>query len=148
MGKGEVAVNKRSQYLALIVIGIVIIIASYIFLKEEEQVLLKTLGLGVGLLVTSVSLSRFLLQNYLVKLTAEEQAEFRDKDNLRSVGMWNRAKAQAADFMQWASLVLAWITLIAHEPLWVTSIFFGMFVLKDFIVIHSMDRYHRDSKIE
>ena len=70
----------------------------------------------------------------------ETNIEFKDE---RNIMIRNMAKAKVADIIQWFIIGLAYLSILLGEPLWVTLIIIGVFLLKFIMEVYLMSVYQR-----
>lgn len=136
--------NNKIVTILLLILGVALMLISIFFLSNESAKVLQgtCLGLGAGLLCFSAS--NMVLQNWYKKHPKEmKQAEV-DFNDERNRLIRNRAKAKCADILQWLVMGVAWITILANFPLWVTLLLVGVFLLKTILELYFTMKYEKE----
>ncbi|MCI6275387.1 MAG: hypothetical protein MR639_01345 [Clostridium sp.] len=72
-----------------------------------------------------------------------KQSEIDYKDE-RNEMIRNKAKAKCSDIIQWTIMIVAWITIFADFPLWITLTLVGVFILKSILDLYLMNKYNNE----
>lgn len=72
-----------------------------------------------------------------------KQSEIDYKDE-RNEMIRNKAKAKCYDIIQWTIMIVAWITIFADFPLWITLTLVGVFILKSILDLYLMNKYNNE----
>lgn len=132
--------KKKSINTILLILGVVLIGASFII--PEKKLSGLAIGIGAGLFGASLS---GLFVNRLEKKNPEfaKQNEIELKDE-RNTMIRYRAKAMAGDITQWIIIAIAFITIIIEAPLWVTLSIVGLFLLHTALGFYFMSKYQKE----
>lgn len=120
--------KKNVLYLALLAAGILLVICGVTLNTAlPKQLTGIFLGAGAGLLGMSIAK---LIIIYVEKKnpSVEKQNRIERKDE-RNTAIRSRAKARAADITQWFLILLAFLTILAGAPLWMTLTTVGIYLL-------------------
>lgn len=115
-----------------------------IFLKGEVAKSISGICIGIGAGLFGMSISNLWLINFNQKHPDElkqSQIEFSDE---RNTMIRNKAKAKAADIIQWFIMGIAYITIMINAPLWVTLTIVGVFLLKYVFELYFMNKYQKE----
>lgn len=136
--------NKKFINIALLIFGVALMLFSIFVLREES---VKALGggcLGVGAGLLGLSASNLIMQNWYKKHPKESRQSEIDFKDERSTMIRNRAKAKSSDIMQWFVMGVAWITILANSPLWLTLLLVFVFLFKNMLELYLMSKYEKE----
>lgn len=136
--------NKKVINIIQLILGISLSIFGGIFLKGEAVKNISGICIGIGAGLFGMSISNLWLINFNKKHPEElkqSQIEFSDE---RNTMIRNKAKAKAADIIQWFIIGIAYITIMINTPLWVTLTIVGVFLLKYILELYFMNKYQKE----
>jgi uncharacterized short protein YbdD (DUF466 family) len=136
-------VKKTSFYVFKLLLGIGLIVTGILFRAEEVKNIAGVL-IGIGLSLFGSSLYYLFIKHYQQKhpeIKKQNEIEFNDE---RNIIIQNRAKARAADIIQWFILGLAYIMILFDYPLWLFGITVGIFLLYYLISIYFAVKYQKE----
>ncbi|RDU23904.1 hypothetical protein [Anaerosacchariphilus polymeriproducens] len=137
--------KKKSVYVIQILIGVCLIGVALAFrvwgggYKNLEGV---CIGIGAGLF--GIGISNFFKREFENKnpdLRRKNEIEYKDE---RNTMIRNRAKARAADIIQWCILGLAYITILINAAIWVTLVTTLVFLVYHILTIYFMNRFSKE----
>lgn len=136
--------KKKSINIILLFIGIILIALSFIFLKNEAYKTLNGALIGIGAAAVGLAFSNLMMIHWYHKHPEDlKQAEIEAQDERNEI-IRNKAKAKCADIVQWAVMVMAWITILVDFPLWSTLVLIGIFLLKNILEFILMNKYNNE----
>ena len=135
--------KSRSFYVAVLIIGICCMAASFFFRDESVKSISGVLiGVGAGLVGMSVSgLGMKHTEHKHPEIKKQAEIDYKDE---RNIMIRNRAKARAGDITQWLIMVIAYITILVSAPLWVTLAVIAVFVVHNVIGLYLIGKYQRE----
>lgn len=137
--------KRKSYYVIISIIGICLVIIGLLLRQTEittravEGVLL---GIGAGMFGSGAS--NFFMKRWEEKepdLMKQKEIEFLDE---RNTIIRNRAKAKAADIIQWMIMALAYVTILIGAPLWVTLVTVLVFLMKNILEVYFMTKFQKE----
>lgn len=135
--------RKQSTYIAMLIVGICCMAASFLFMGEAlKSVSGVLIGIGAGLLGASVS-NLLLLRMEHKNPALEKQAKIEYGDE-RNTMIRHRAKARAGEITQWLIMGIAYVTIIISAPLWVTFAVIAVFLAYNVLGIYLMAKYQKE----
>lgn len=135
--------KNKSLYMVTLVIGIILLLGSFLVRAEE----LKTISgvmIGVGAGLFGSGLVKLWMMNFEKKnpdLMKDSEIEFKDE---RNTLIRYRAKAAAGDIIQWFIMGIAYVLIIIDAPLWVILVTVGIFLLYNVLGIYFMSKYQKE----
>lgn len=135
--------KKQSFYIATLVLGICLIAVS-LFLKGEELKSIAGICIGIGTGLFGSSIANLLMKRMEEnnpKRMKQREVEFKDE---RNTLIRYKAKAKAADIIQWCIMGVAYITILIYTPLWVTLVTVGVFLLYNVLAIYFMNKFQQE----
>lgn len=132
--------KKKSMNIILLIVGALLIAASFIIPEKKFSGL--AIGIGAGLF--GVSLSGLFVNRYEKKnpeLVKRNEIELKDE---RNTMIRYRSKAKAGDIIQWFIMGIAYLTIIIEAPLWVTLSIVGVFLLQTILGFYFMVKYQNE----
>ena len=135
--------KKKSAYIVIVIIGVVLISFSFLFRGEE----LKTISgvmIGIGAALLGTGIAKLWMKNFEEKnpdIMKDNEIEFKDE---RNTLIRYRAKAQAGDIIQWFIMGMAYLLIIIDAPLWVILITVGGFLLYNILSLYFMSKYQKE----
>jgi len=136
-------IGKKSTYVAMLVLGIGCLAASFLFQGEDVKALGGILiGLGAGFI--GMGLSHLWMRRIMGKHPERERQNKIDYYDERNMLIRQRAKAKAGDITQWLIMVLAYLTILISAPLWVTLTVVAVFVAYTVISFYFIARYQKE----
>lgn len=136
--------NKKSLNIVLLVLGAIMIVFSIIYLKDDS---VKTLGgacLGIGAGLMGLATANLIMLSWYKKHPKEMKQSEIDYQDERNEMIRNKAKAKCSDIIQWSIMAVAWITIFADFPLWITLTLIGVFILKSILELYLMNKYNNE----
>lgn len=135
--------KKKKFYMVTLIIGIVLIGVSYLF-KGEDLKSISGVLIGIGSGLFGMSIANILMKNLEQKnpnMMKQNEIEFKDE---RNTIIRYRAKAKAADIIQWFIMGIAYLTIIINAPLWVTLATVCVFLLYNILGVYFMTKYQKE----
>ena len=135
--------KKKSVYIVTLIIGVVLISLSFLFHSQEVKTISGVL-IGIGSALLGTGIAKLWMKNYEEKnpdIVKENEIEFKDE---RNTLIRYRAKAQAADIIQWFIMGIAYLLIIIDAPLWVILITVGGFLLYNILSLYFMSKYQKE----
>lgn len=138
--------RKKTFYIGTLVFAACLIVTALLlfrFTGDELKSLGGTcIGIGSGLFATSiVSLLKKRMEEKNPEMRRQNEIDYNDE---RNALIRYRAKAKAADIMQWFIIGVAFITIIADAPLWVTLALTGVYALYGIIMLYYTGKYQNE----
>lgn len=134
--------KKKSFNITLLAIGVILIALSFIFGNNDTYKLFHGAFLGIGAGIIGLAFSNLLMMRWYNKHPNElKQAEI-DAQDERSEIIRNKAKAKCSDIIQWVIMAMAWVTILADFPLWITLLLVSVFLLKSILELILMNKYN------
>ena len=100
--------------------------------------------IGVGAGIIGAALSGLLTLRWERRDPAlARQNEIAARDE-RTAAIRSRSKARAGDILQWCVMGLAWLSILADAPLWLTLAAVGVFLLYSILSLAFMIRLERE----
>ncbi len=135
--------KKKSVYVITLILGIILICASFLFKGDELKTVSGVLiGIGTGLF--GMSLANLYMKHFEKKnpeVMKQNEIEFKDE---RNTVIRNKAKAMAGDITQWFIMAIAYVTIIINAPLWVTLATVCVFILYNILGVYFMKKYQKE----
>jgi len=129
--------------IAGLALGVCLIAAGLVFHDSAAKAVIGVFfGIGAGLLGLSIS-GLVMRRSMRRDPRAARQAEIDFRDE-RNTLIRYRAKARAGDVMHWLVVALAFVTILADSPLWLTLIVVGVFLTYDILGVYWMSRYQKE----
>lgn len=136
--------KKKCVNIALLIAGVLLIVGSLVFLKNDAVRTLSGICFGIGAGTIGVCTSNLLMISWYKKHPeALKQADIEAKDERNEV-IRNRAKAKGGDILQWAVMAAAWVAIFADFPIWMVLLLVGIFALKSVLDIVYMSKYSKE----
>lgn len=135
--------GRKSTYVALLVLGICCVGASFFFLEED----VKGIGgilIGIGAGLVSMSASHLWMRHFMKKHPERVRQTQIDYNDERNMLIRQRAKARAGDITQWLTMAFAFVTILISAPLWITLAVVAIFVFYTVIGFYYMARYQKE----
>jgi hypothetical protein len=136
-------IGRKSTYVALLLLGICCVAASFLFPGENVKILSGIL-IGVGSGLVGLSLANLWMRHYMDKHPERERQDHIDYYDERSILIRQRAKAKAGDITQWLIMAFAFVTILISAPLWITLVVVAIFVFYTVIGFYYMGRYQKE----
>lgn len=136
-------VKKTSFYVFKFLLGIGLTVTGFLFLAEEVKNIAGVL-IGIGMSLFGSSLYYLSMKHFQQKhpeIKKQNEIDFNDE---RNKTIQNRAKARAADIIQWFILGLAYVIMLFDYPLWLFGITVGIFILYYLISIYFAVKYQKE----
>lgn len=135
--------KKKSFCIIGIVIAVCLLLVAAIFYAEETKAISGVaLGVGMGLLGSGIAnLIRLVLEDKNPEIKRQNAIEEKDE---RNIIINTRAKAAAADIVQWFIIGITYITILIKAPLWLTLVTVGVYSLYHILTIAFMSKYQRE----
>lgn len=140
--KRKSSVSKKKWGLALGICGILVLLSVALSGKSLPN---KAAGIlvGLGSVSFAMGMTNFLMGRYEERNPGQaKQNEIEERDE-RNAAIRYRAQAGAGTVLQWVVMGIAWITILADGPLWVTLIMVGAFGAKAVLEFCLMEYYRR-----
>ena len=137
--------RKRSArfYWAAMALGLVLPAAA-LLLRDRLPGSWSGVLIGVGAGIIGAALSGLLTLRWERRDPAlARQNEIAARDE-RTAAIRSRAKARAGDILQWCVMGLAWLSILADAPLWLTLAAVGAFLLYSILSLAFMIRLERE----
>ena len=137
--------RKRSArfYWAAMALGLVLPAAA-LLLRDRLPGSWSGVFIGVGAGIFGAALSGLLTLRWERRDPAlARQNEIAARDE-RTAAIRSRAKARAGDILQWCVMGLAWLSILADAPLWLTLAAVGAFLLYSILSLAFMIRLERE----
>lgn len=135
--------KKKSFYIITLILGIALIGVSFLF-KGEDLKTISGLAIGIGSGLFGMSIANIIMKNLEQKDPEgmkQKEIEFKDE---RNTIIRYRAKAKAADIIQWFIMGIAYLTIIISAPLWVTLTTICVFLLYNILSIYLMNKFQKE----
>ena len=135
--------KKKSFYVILLILGIIMISVSLIFHSDTyKNILGLSLGIGAGLFGMSIAQ---LYNKHAVEKNPEiaKRTEIELNDE-RNIAIRDRAKAKAGDITHWLTIIISFLTILIDAPLWVTLAIVIFFLLYDILGIIFVCKYQKE----
>lgn len=136
--------KKKTFSAFLLFAGVLLTACSFLFSKNEAYKTLQGAFLGIGTAGVGVAFSNLLMIHWYRRHPGESEQVKIDAQDERNQIIRNKAKAKCSDIIQWAVLGLAWITIFAGSPLWMTLLLIGIFLSKNILELILMDKYNHE----
>lgn len=136
--------KKRILYITVMIIGIILIAFSLICVENEAYKMLNGALLGIGAGGVGLALSNLLMLSWYDKHPKELRLSEIEAQDERNEMIRNKAKAKASDIIQWTVMILAWITIFADLPLWITLLLVSVFLFKNILELALMNTYSNE----
>ena len=137
--------RKRSArfYWAAMALGLVLPAAA-LLLRDRFPGSWSGVLIGVGAGIFGAALSGLLMLRWERRDPAlARQNEIAARDE-RTAAIRSRSKARAGDILQWCVMGLAWLSILADAPLWLTLAAVGLFLLYSILSLAFMIRLERE----
>ncbi len=135
--------NKKTLYGALLIAGAVLIGLSFLFPAEaQKSVRGVMLGIGAGLMGMSVS-NLAMIRHMEKHPQLAKEAEIESKDE-RNVMLRAKARASAANVLQWFIIAFAFVMILTDAPLGYTLGAVGVYLAYHVLSIIFMSRYQKE----
>lgn len=136
--------SNRKLNIFLLILGIILIILSITVIKSEDFKSLDGVCIGIGAGLFGMSLSNLWMGNFYKKHPEDmKEAEIEAKDE-RNIFIRNKAKAVSGDIIHWMIIGLAYLSIVAEVPLWITISIIGVFILKSVLDFYFMCKYQKE----
>lgn len=136
--------SNRKLNIFLLILGIILIILSITVIKSEDLKSLDGVCIGIGAGLFGMSLSNLWMGNFYKKHPEDmKEAEIEAKDE-RNIFIRNKAKAVSGDIIHWMIIGLAYLSIVAEVPLWITISIIGVFILKSVLDFYFMCKYQKE----
>jgi hypothetical protein len=136
--------NKKVVHITLLIAGMVLAVMGGIVFRDMIPKSVGGVCIGVGAGIFGMSFSNLWMMSFNKKhpeQMKQSEIEFADE---RNTMIRNKAKAKAADIVQWFIMGIAYITILIGSPLWVTLVTVGVFLLKYILELYFMNRYQNE----
>lgn len=133
--------KSKTTNIVFLIIGIALILA---FLTLDFSKNIEGLFLGIGAGIMGMSISNLVAILYYKKNPDKsilEEIEYLDE---RNILIRYRAKAIVGDIIQWAIIIVAYISIIIKSELWITLCFIATFVVKKLLEFYFMNKYQKE----
>ena len=134
--------KKTSFYVFKLLLGIGLIGTSFLFWAEDKNI--SAVLIGIGLSLVGSSLFYLFTKHFQQKhpeIKKQNEIYFNDE---RNKIIQIKAKARAADIIQWFILGLAYVMMLFDYPLWLFGITVGIFLLYYLISIYFALKYQKE----
>lgn len=133
--------NKGLNGLVLVFSTVVILYA--IFIMDDSTTANGVLA-GIFGGVFGLTLSNLFSIYYYEKHPLESRIAKIEEYDERNISIRNRAKAKAADIIQWFIIGIGYINIAINGPLWFTLIIVAVFLLRTVLYFLFLNRYQKD----
>ncbi|MCL6459927.1 MAG: hypothetical protein K6T85_18180 [Gorillibacterium sp.] len=135
--------KKKWVYVSTLILGIILIGVSFL-LDGEALKPLAGVCIGVGAGLIGMSFSNLIMKHLEQKrpqIARQNEIEFKDE---RNTLIRYRAKAKAADIVQWFIMGIAYLLILINAPLWLTLATVLVFALYHFIGFYFIGKYQKE----
>jgi|LGVE01.1.fsa_nt_gb hypothetical protein len=134
--------KKKSFYIVTLILAIALTVVTYYFKVELKSFSGLLVAISAGLFGISIAnIFMIHLEQKEPKFMKKGEIEFKDE---RNTIIRNRAKAKAADIIQWFIMGIAYLTIIINAPLWVTLATVCVFLLYNILSVYLMNKYQKE----
>lgn len=84
------------------------------------------------------------IARYDKKHPDETKRKIIENNDERNTVIRNKAKAKAGDITQWLLIALAYLSILADSPIWVTLVIVVVFLMYSFLFIFYMSKYQKE----
>ena len=135
--------KKTVFYLVLLAVGILLVICgAALGTAVPRQLTGILLGAGAGLFgMSTAKLIIIYVEKKNPSVEKQNRIEWKDE---RNSAIRSKAKARAADITQWFLILLAFLTILADAPLWMTLTAVGIYLLYHVLSMYLMGKYQKE----
>lgn len=134
--------KKVSVCIIALILGVLLIAANFIF-REENMKSVSGIFIGIGASLIGLGVGGLFTKNFEKRnpeIFTQKEIEVNDE---RNTMIRNRAKAKAADIIQWFIMGIAYVTILISTPLWVTLAVVLVFLLYNILCVYFMGKYQK-----
>ncbi len=135
--------KKLLRFIAL-VFGVCLALAGLFLIKGEELKAVSgvCIGIGAGLFGQNTA-NLFMLRYEEKNPDAAKIKKIEEKDE-RNITIKNRAKAKAADIVQYLIILLIFIAILIRAPLWVTFVIIGVYLSYHILSLYYIAKFNKE----
>ena len=135
--------KKTSFFIAVLILGAVLIALSFLFTSDAQKALSGVL-IGVGAGLTGMSAASLVAKRWEKKNPAAAQQNEIDQSDERSVMIRHRARAAAGMITQWLIIAFAFVLILADAPLWQTLVVVCVYAAYHVLYLALTARYQKE----
>ena len=136
--------RKSARFCAVLLALSLVLLAAALLLRGRLPGSWSGVLIGLGAGIFGASLSGLLMRRWESRNPEfAKQIEIDSRDE-RTTAIRSLAKARAGDVVQWCVMGIAWLSILAEAPLWLTLAAVGVFLLYSVLSLAFMIRLEKE----
>lgn len=134
----------KSKRLSVFILFLSIAVIVYAIFIMDDSTSLNGILAGIFGGIFGLTLSNLYTIYYYEKHPSEARIAKIEEVDERNISIRNRAKAKAADIIQWFIIGIGYINIAINGPLWFTLIIVGVFLLRTILYFLFLNQFQKE----
>ena len=136
--------RKSARFCAVLLALSLVLLAAALLLRGRLPGSWSGVLIGLGAGIFGASLSGLLMRRWESRNPEFAKQNEIDSRDERTTAIRSLAKARAGDVVQWCVMGIAWLSILAEAPLWLTLAAVGVFLLYSVLSLVFMIRLEKE----
>ena len=136
--------RKSARFCAVLLALSLVLLAAALLLRGRLPGSWSGVLIGLGAGIFGASLSGLLMRRWESRNPEFAKQNEIDSRDERTTATRSLAKARAGDVVQWCVMGIAWLSILAEAPLWLTLAAVGVFLLYSVLSLAFMIRLEKE----
>mgnify|MGYP005788959697 CR=1 FL=1 len=136
--------RKSARFCAVLLALSLVLLAAALLLRGRLPGSWSGVLIGLGAGIFGASLSGLLMRRWESRNPEFAKQNEIDSRDERTTAIRSLAKARAGDVVQWCVMGIAWLSILAEAPLWLTLAAVGVFLLYSVLSLAFMIRLEKE----
>ena len=136
--------RKSARFCAVLLALSLVLLAAALLLRGRLPGSWSGVLIGLGAGIFGASLSGLLMRRWESRNPEFAKQNEIDSRDERTTAIRSLAKARAGDVVQWCVMGIAWLSILAGAPLWLTLAAVGVFLLYSVLSLAFMIRLEKE----